>query len=218
MTGGKLPSGRHGLDRESVVRSQRSRLTAAMIAAVADRGYAATTVADVTGRAGVSRATFYELFEDKEDCFLTAYDELIGAVVAGFEGAYREADGWPDKVRNGLEALLALLAANPDSARVAIVEVIGAGPLAGERLRDAAELFLPFVEEGRREADGADVLTRDLSRAVVGGIASTIVDEIQAGRTAALPTLLPELLYTALVPFLGHERARAEMSAAAASR
>ena len=69
------PSGRHRLPREVVAQSQRERMLEAMIRVVAKKGYAATTIADVTKAAGVSRTTFYELFEDKEACFLAAYDE-----------------------------------------------------------------------------------------------------------------------------------------------
>jgi AcrR family transcriptional regulator len=210
-TSAKLPSGRHGLDRDSVVSSQRSRLTAAMIAAVGEHGYAATTIGDVTGRAEVSRATFYEQFEDKEACFVSAYDELVGQVVGNFAGAYREGGTWPDRVRDGIDALLRQLAENPNAARVGIVEVIDAGPRAHERFREASDAFLPFIEEGRTMAPAGSELPPNLSRAVVGGIATLIVEEIYANGTEGLPRLLPELLYVALVPFVGDEAARAEM-------
>src|SRR6266536_1610772 len=68
-----LPRGPHSLPRDVVVRSQRTRMLRALIEVVAEKGYAATTVADVIGRAGVSRTTFYQQFKDKEDCFLVAY-------------------------------------------------------------------------------------------------------------------------------------------------
>ena len=83
----RLPSGRHGLTREAVVASQRSRLIDAMAQVVAERGYPATTVADVVERAGVSRRTFYEQFADKEACFLAAYD--VG-LTAGLEEMVRD--------------------------------------------------------------------------------------------------------------------------------
>src|SRR5947207_13486694 len=98
----QLPRGRHRLSRDEVVASQRGRMLTAMAEAVAQKGYARTTVADVLSRARVSRETFYEQFGDKEDCFLAAYDfsveELLGAIAdsvgeaprdpfAGFEAA-----------------------------------------------------------------------------------------------------------------------------------
>ena len=77
----RLPSGRHGLTRDVVVASQRTRLVDAMAQIVAEKGYPATTVADVVERAGVSRRTFYEQFADKEACFLAAYDAGLEAVL-----------------------------------------------------------------------------------------------------------------------------------------
>src|SRR3977135_2675206 len=85
MTGRALPRGPHGLSREEVEVSQRARLLQAATEAVAELGYVKTTVADVLARAGVSRATFYQLFRDKEDCFLAAYQlnaDFVAAVMA----------------------------------------------------------------------------------------------------------------------------------------
>ena len=76
------PRGRHRLPPEVVARSQRERLLEAAVRVVAAKGYAATTVGDLTKEAGVSRTTFYELFEDKEACFLAAYDNAVEALVA----------------------------------------------------------------------------------------------------------------------------------------
>ena len=80
-TPNRLPSGRHGLPRETVAASQRARMIDAMAAVVAEKGYAATTVADVVERAGVSRRTFYEQFADKEACFLAAYEVGLAVVL-----------------------------------------------------------------------------------------------------------------------------------------
>src|SRR2546423_13065994 len=85
MAGRPLPRGPHGLSREEVELSQRARLLQAATETVAELGYVKTTVADILARAGVSRATFYQLFSDKEDCFNAAYREnaeLVAAVMA----------------------------------------------------------------------------------------------------------------------------------------
>jgi AcrR family transcriptional regulator len=186
---------------------QRQRLTRAMIAVVADKGYAAATVADVIERARVSRATFYELFSGKEDCFLASYQEMVGTVTAQVASAFDAADeaSWPERVTVGLATLLRVLADNPDAARVAIVEVIGGGPRAHELAIQSASAFLPFLETGVRLVEGE--LPPHVPRAVIGGGAMLIVEEIKAGRTAELPELLPELVYVVLVPFLGHRAA-----------
>src|SRR3954452_23052879 len=86
-----LPRGPHSLTRDEVLASQRGRMIEAMAETVAAKGYAATTVADVVARAGVSRKTFYEHFRDREDCFLAAYDAAVDAVIGAV--AERVADG-----------------------------------------------------------------------------------------------------------------------------
>ena len=127
---GKLPSGRHGLPRDVVVRSQRERMVEAMIGVVAEKGYTETTVADIISTAGVSRATFYEQFADKEDCFIAAYgtvmERMLTFVADGF--AQDGSDDWVVQIRGGIGALLSYLADNPVAARVGIVEGFGAEP------------------------------------------------------------------------------------------
>jgi AcrR family transcriptional regulator len=207
----RLPSGRHGLPREVVINSQRERLFEAMVAAVAEKGYGAVTVADVISGAGVSRATFYELFGDKEDCFIAAHDELIGRLMEYVTSAFESEEEWPDQTRATIAALLRFLAANPDAARVAMVEVLAAGAQAQERYRLAIRGFVPFLEQGRRYSGRGSELPGSVPRIVVGGIATTLFEEVVAGHAASLTRLLPELTYTALVPYVGHRRALEEM-------
>ena len=126
----RLPSGRHGLAREAVVASQRGRLVDAIAQVVAEKGYQATTVADVVERAGVSRRTFYEQFPDKEACFLAAYEVaqevVLGRIAAAV--AHRPDAGWRERARSGVEAFLALLAAEPAFARALQLEILPPGP------------------------------------------------------------------------------------------
>ena len=93
------------------------------MAIVAEKGYAATTVADLTKRAGISRTTFYELFEDKEACFLAAYDNAVDVLVRRISVAYESEERWPDRARAGLRTLLEALASDPAQARLALVDV-----------------------------------------------------------------------------------------------
>jgi AcrR family transcriptional regulator len=99
---GRLPRGRHGLPREVIVENQRQRLIVATVAAVAEHGYNATTVSSIVKSAGLSRATFYELFKGKEACFLAAYEATLAnlreATLAGAE----KAEDWAERIRAGL--------------------------------------------------------------------------------------------------------------------
>jgi AcrR family transcriptional regulator len=193
-----------------VARSQRERLLDAAIDVVAEKGYRATTVADLTKAAGVSRTTFYELFEDKEACFLAAYDAAVDVLARRIAAAFETQDAWPDRVRAALIALLESLSAEPQVARLALVDVGSAGPRAQRRYRAALQRMTPFFDEGRDFVPGGRGLPANTSRMVVGSVTGLVADEIEAGRADQLPDLLPEILFASLVPYVGPEAAAKE--------
>jgi len=182
-----------------------------MAYACAEKGYLATTVADVVRRAGVSRATFYALFRDKEDCFLAAYDAIAAEFIADALAAYRRPGPWPARVRAAIEAMLAFGAERPAHARMALIEGLAAGSGALERYQQLVRMVAAFADEGQEYA--ARDLPPRIGRAVVGGGLALVRVEIVAGRTERLPALLPDLLYTTLAPYLGHEEAMRETRA-----
>jgi AcrR family transcriptional regulator len=206
----RLPRGRHGLPREAVTASQRKRIHQAMIEVVSGRGYAETRVVDVIGIAGVSRKTFYELFDSKEDCFLAAYDvllgNLLGDAVDGFES--RPGAPWAERVAAGLGALLEHLAEHPDEARFAIVEVLAAGPKALARRDAALRQFTGFLEVGRAETSVE--LPGITALSLAGGVNELLYSEILHGASAQLPDRLPDLMFWVTLPFLGAAGAAAE--------
>jgi AcrR family transcriptional regulator len=206
----RLPRGRHGLPREAVADSQRVRILTAMIDVVAARGYTETRVVDVIGTAGVSRKTFYELFDSKEDCFLAAYDILLGRVLEEAESGFGLQPGapWPERVEAGLRALLGHLAAHPEEARFALVEVLAAGPKALARRDAALRQFTGFIETGRSEST-VD-LPGSTAQTIAGGVSELLYSEVLHGAAARLPARLPELVFLIVLPFLGAERAAAE--------
>jgi AcrR family transcriptional regulator len=205
------PRGRHGLPPEVVARSQRDRLLEATMAIVAEKGYAATTVADLTKRAGISRTTFYELFEDKEGCFLAAYDKAVDVLVRRISVAYEGEERWPDRARAGLATLLEALAADPAQARLALVDVTAAGPAAQRRFRAAVQRLTPFFDEGRDFAPGGRGLPANTSRMAAGAVVGLISDELVAGRVDKLPSLLSDVLFATLVAYLGPDAAAREV-------
>lgn len=181
-----------------------------MVREVAEKGFESLTVADIVERAGVSRATFYELFEDESECLFAAYDRVIDALVAHATRAFNRPGSWPVKMRRALGALLEAFAAEPEVAWMATVEVQAAGPDAQRSYRGALERFLPLFIEGRRYAQG-NVLPADLERMAVGGVEGMIFNEVIAGRTEELPELLPDILFAVLVPYIGPQIAAAEV-------
>jgi AcrR family transcriptional regulator len=203
----RLPRGRHGLPRELVARSQRERLLAAVVRVTAAEGYEAMSVADILDQAGVGRQSFYELFADKLDCLLAAYDFLIDDLAATTAVEFEKPGPWPERARSALAVVLGWLAFNPDAARVALIEIGAVGPIARSRFRVVLHRFATMLNEGLEEPDAASDLPNITSLAA-GTVLARIHEEAVKGRTAELPALLPELTFELLVPFVGEEAAR----------
>jgi AcrR family transcriptional regulator len=207
----KPPRGRHRLPPEVIARSQRERLLEATVRIVAEKGYGGTTVTDLTREAGISRTTFYAMFEDKEGCFLAAYDNIVDALVKRVTTAYETEEGWPRRARVGLAELLEALAEEPAIARLAMVGVGAAGPAAQRRYRGALQRLTPFFDEGRDFAPGGRSLPANTSRMAIGAVAGLISDELAEGRAERLPDLLSEVLFATLVPYIGPAAAAREV-------
>lgn len=212
----QIPGGHHGLSPEEVAESQRARILEAMRAAVAEHGYQDASVADVIKRAGVSRKTFYAQFEDKEACFVVAYDEHVRRLQAIVLDAFDAQDDWVPALRAGLTALLNALAYDPALARFCFVDVLAAGPKAAQRRNEAMRALEEILELGAREQDGGDgdaaVLPRALGMSMVGGLGEVLYQEIVAGRAERLPEQVPDLMYALVLPFEGQEAAERELN------
>jgi len=207
--GQQLPAGRHGLSRDFVAQSQRGRILDALVACVAEQGYPETRVTDLIARSGVSRKTFYEHFADKEECFLAAYDMAVSMLMGGVTQAYESEEEWVDAIRAALTAFLGFLADHPDLTRLCIVDVHAVGPRALSRRDAAVRGFYYLLDAGR--ADAPRALPGLTAEAVTGGMYEIVYGRVLRGTIDELPRLLPELMYWAILPFLGHEAAVAEM-------
>jgi len=205
----RLPPGRHGLPREFVVHNQRERLIAGLAEAVAENGYAGTTIGHITRHAAVSRRTFYEHFSSKDQCFVAAYDTVMTQLRERVAAAFEEQAEWPQAIRAGLAAMLGFLAAEPNLARLCMVEALVAGPVVVERYDTAVQSLVPYFEAGREGRSKAvlDRLSPTTEGALVGGMVSLISRRIIAGRTAELESLLPDLVEFTLTPYLGSAEA-----------
>lgn len=203
----RLPRGRHGLPRELVTRSQRERLLAAVVRSTAAKGYAATTVADVLEEAGVGRETFYELFDDKRSCALAAHRILTDDLEAKVRATYMEPGEWPERARLALAVTLDWFAADPAAGKFLLVELAAMGPESRVRFQAEFSRFAGLLDEGLA---GCCPDVAQASTLAVGATLARVYEEIVHGRTAELPSLLPELTYELLVPYLGEEAARAE--------
>jgi AcrR family transcriptional regulator len=201
---GPLPAGRHGYSREQVAHHQRERLIAGLAEAVAEKGYAAVTLADVTRQAKVSRRVFYANFESKEQCFLAAFEvvvdhlrELVAEAVAGIPN-------WPQQAIAATRAVLAFLASEPDLARLCLVESRGAGPAVGGRFAEAVGELKPLLALGRAQRPaGERPLPDSTEDSTIGSLVSLAYRKAAAGEAERLGDLLPDCAELVLLPYLG---------------
>ncbi|HZL48876.1 MAG TPA: helix-turn-helix domain-containing protein [Solirubrobacteraceae bacterium] len=127
---------------------QRGRLLAAAVEVVAESGYAGMSMARVTGRAGVSRGTFYELFEDREDCFLAAFDDSIIRIASVAAPAYEGEQRWEERVRAGLTSMLECIGGGPGLGSLPVVEALSAGPRVLDRRAQWLARLTSIIERG----------------------------------------------------------------------
>jgi AcrR family transcriptional regulator len=211
---GPLPGGHHGLSREQILESQRERLLAAITAEVAERGYRGTTITEVVKRASVSTRDYYGHFSSKQDCFLAAFDAVRDHLEAVVAAAVEAEEAWPAQVAAALRAALTFLAAEPELARLLLLESVSATPTIALRFRETVLACVPPLAKGREETEAGSSLPESTEDSVLGGIVSLCTRAILAGETERLPALLPDLVDFALTPYLGAERA-AELAAQA---
>jgi AcrR family transcriptional regulator len=203
-----LPRGRHAAPREVVWESQRDRMLEAMAGVTAEKGYAAAAVADVIGRAGVSRKTFYEHFANKEECFLAAYDAGVDLLIEGIDAAVQGAGEDPlAAAEAGTRCYLEMLAANPAFARTFLVEVVAAGPAARERQGRVHERFAERLADNHRAAreqmPELPELPAYVFRACVGAVNELVVDEVRRAGPEGLTALAGAVLDVELRLLLG---------------
>jgi AcrR family transcriptional regulator len=189
--------------RAELAASQRSRMLRAMSRAVAEKGYAGVTVADVVAAAGVSRRTFYEHFDDKEACFLAAYEAGTQLVIADVLSAMpRLPDGdWRTRAQVALQVYCDALAAQPQFARVFVLDVLGAGPNAVGLRQRVHDMFVAqwrnLAELARRE-DGIGPIPDLVLQALVGGIGELVQRRIVNEGAHTLGDLAPQLAILAI--------------------
>ena len=215
----RLADGRNrtqrGRDRrtpEDVASWQRHRMLTAMVAAVAEKGYTNVAVADVVQRARVSRATFYEQFEDKTDCFVAAFHWCVDQFVEMLRE--RNPPGPPPRQRLHilLDTYLGEMAEFPEGARVCLVEMYAVGPQAALHRKQIQLDFVEMLQELHTDLAAAGEPVRPLDafdfEALVGAISSIATNKIAAGEAADLPKLVAPVEAFVLTHF-GLDAARA---------
>jgi AcrR family transcriptional regulator len=209
---GKFGPGRR-LPTELKETAQRLRMLLAMQRACAELGYRKTTVHHVLERAGVSRPTFYEYFNDKEDCFLMAFDFAAERMQAHLSAAAMESsEDWHTRLQATLTELLRFVVSEPDAARTLIVEARGANPDALLRHNALLDSFTACIDAGLRE-DASGTANAITAEGLVAGIEAVLYARLNHGEASEVEALLPALMSFA-VPSSADRPAVAPLDAA----
>jgi AcrR family transcriptional regulator len=217
-----------GLGPERVIEIQRARILGAMVEVSAERGAANVTVAHVVERAGVSRRTFYELYSDREECFLAAFDNAVARLSRHVLDAYDPDAKWVERVRTALTAVLQFLDVERGAGQLLIVASLGAGHNALERRRGGIAQIIALLDEGGNESKTGAELPPLTAEGIVGGVLSVLharllhnppsldVGDSRTGPPSRLQgdsllALAGPLMSMIVLPYLGPAAARREL-------
>jgi AcrR family transcriptional regulator len=184
--------------------NQRERLLAALASCVAEHGYNATTITQITSAASVSRRTFYEHFAGKEECFLASYEALDSYLGTLIDDAVRDESEWSDQVARAFVALIGFLASRPNFARLYLVEAAVVGEGMADAREKTAQRFIALLEPGRKYRD----VDPGIEEGLVGGIVTLLGRRVLGGEAAELGRFAPAVIEFALAPYLGVDEAR----------
>jgi AcrR family transcriptional regulator len=200
----------NGSHHKPVMDIQRARMLTAMIQAACEQGGGNVTIAQVVACAGVSRRTFYELFNDREDCFLAALDEALARTARRVIPAYEVNVRWREKMRASLTALLELFDEKPHLGRFVVVESLAAGARALQCRQRMLTTVMRAVQEGGLKARGRAPGPL-VAEATVGAVLSVIHTRLLQPEPGPLVELVNPLMSTIVLPYLGASAAQREL-------
>jgi AcrR family transcriptional regulator len=205
--------GAGALPRGQLSEIQRGRILTAAVQVVEEVGYARMTVAQVVGRAKVSRKTFYDVFDDREDCFLAAFERAIEQARGLVLPAYRRERGWRRGMRASLERLLVLMDQEPGLARLCVIEALAAGSRVLDRRARLLGELAKVVDRGRFASAGASTRSPITAEGVVGGVFAVLHARLLEDREdEPLAGLLAQLMSMIVLPYLGRRAASDELA------
>jgi AcrR family transcriptional regulator len=209
----KTSSSASSLSREGahVAEMQRRRLLLAFGEVLAEGGLETATVGRVCKRAGVSRRTFYELYEDREDCFVSAFGQGTDRLSVEVLRAYEQGGKWQERVRAALAVILEAFDQDPGFARMCMVESLKGGSSILERRRSLLQALESGVDRGRNEAKAAVQAPPLTGQGVVGGVAAVIYSRLLESDGLPFIELLGPLMGMIVHPYLGASAAAKEL-------
>jgi AcrR family transcriptional regulator len=201
-----------GASRAQIAEIQRSRLLAAAVSVVDERGYAGATVAHITRRARISRRTFYELFANREDCLAAVIEDAVSQIWAELPVTGMELLAWRERLRVGLEVILSFFDREPALARVCVVQGARGGSLMLERREEILGALAGVVDEGRSESTRGGQCSSLTAEGLVGAALAIVHARLARAERQPLSGLLSELMGMIVLPYLGTAAARREQT------
>lgn len=205
-------SGSSRVGHEQVVAMQRSRLLAAAVDVVAEFGWDGASIGRITQRAGVSRRTFYEQFENRDECLVAVLENAAALIEAEIAAANLAALPWRERVRRGLWVILCLLDREMVLARVCLVESRRSGGTALDCRQRIVERLVRIVDQGRGEGSRGRDVTELTAHGVVGGVFEVLYSQLMKDDAKPLSDLLGELTGMVVLPYMGVAAAQREQS------
>jgi AcrR family transcriptional regulator len=191
---------------------QRSRVLAGAVAATDELGYAQATVEQITARVGISRRTFYELFDDRETCLLALVERTTETVEDELAARALDGAGWRERMRGGLEVILSFLDREPALARVCVVQALRAGPRVLERREQILARLAATIDAGRGESPRGDESSPLVAEGLVGAAVGILYTRLLRNDSGSLSGLQGELMSMIVLPYLGPAAARRELN------
>lgn len=198
--------------REGVSEVQRGRILLAMTDACREHGVSKVTVSHVIALAGVSRRTFYEIFDDREDCFVAAFDRAVSRAAHRVVPAYNREEGFRDRTAAGLQALLEFLDEEPSMGALCIVDALAAGPRAAEHRARVLAILTDVLDEGRERARACGDLSHLTAEGIVGAVLAVVHTRMLGSRPGLLIGLHNRLMSMIVLPYLGADAAAQELA------
>jgi AcrR family transcriptional regulator len=204
-----LGRGRPRISEEEVAQTHRQRILFAAAALAEQKGYSATTVADIVKLAHVDRRAFYSLFSDKQQAFMAVHEFGLQEVLAVTAGGFFTGPNWPERIWEAGRALTDFLQANPTIAHVGFVDAYAVGPGAAQRVEDSHAAFSIFLQEGYAYARQSASPSRVALEAIITGVFELVYIQAREAAQPRISGLLAQMAFLVLAPFLGASEAQA---------
>jgi AcrR family transcriptional regulator len=191
---------------------QDRQIREALLDLVEQRGYTDVTVTDIVAHAGVDRADFDRFYAGKDELCVAVFDDIAGSAQEKVMAAFEAGDGWRASLRAGAYAIVRFMRDYPREITFGGLHILAAGDMAQVYREQQLQQWVDLIDLGRQELDDPEAMGRGVAEGVLGSIHSRLIKELEQGEgTESLEQFVPDLMYIAVRPYLGHEVAKEEL-------